>query len=79
VSSRSANPEGKPSRRPRLLTIREAGEVSGLGARFMLRLVQDRRIDSYKLGGKRLIDQADLDAYIERGRCEATREPDFRR
>ena len=48
----------------RLLTMRQAGESTGLGERFIRRLVQERRIASYKLGGKVRVGAADLDEYI---------------
>ena len=53
------------------MTLREAGERSGLGERFIRRLVQERRIPSYKIGGKRRIAEEDLDKYIEQCRTEA--------
>ena len=52
-------------KRGKLLSLREAGEVSGLGLRFITGLVQQRRIPSYKIGGKRRIAEADLEAFIE--------------
>ena len=55
-------------KRGKLLTLRQAGEQSGLGLRFITALVQQRRIQSYKIGGKRLVAEADLDAFIERHR-----------
>jgi excisionase family DNA binding protein len=53
-----------------LWTLREAGERSGLGERFIRRLVQERRIPSYKIGGKRRVAQEDLDSFIEECRTE---------
>jgi excisionase family DNA binding protein len=57
-------------KRGKLLSLREAGEQSGLGLRFMERLVEERRIASYKIGGKRRIAEADLEAFIEAHRSE---------
>lgn len=58
-------------KRGALLSLREAGEKSGLGERFMVRLVHERRIPSYKIGGKRRIAEEDLANYIEGHRVEA--------
>lgn len=55
----------------RLLTIREAGEESGLGARFIRRLVEEQDIASYKLRGKVMVSEADLMDYIESCRRDA--------
>ena len=52
-------------RRGRLLTIDAAGEVSGLGARFIRRLVQERDLASHKLRGRVMIAEADLADYVE--------------
>jgi excisionase family DNA binding protein len=60
-------------KRGKLLSLREAGEQSGLGLRYITRLVQERRIPSYKVGGKRRIAEADLEAFIEAHRREPLR------
>ena len=62
-------------KRGKLLTLRQAGEQSGLGLRFMRHLVYEGRIDSYKIGSRRFVSEADLDAFIERHR-EGMTKPD---
>jgi excisionase family DNA binding protein len=39
-------------------------------ARYLRRLVQERRIAHHRVGRKVLIDLADVDELAERGRCE---------
>lgn len=56
-----------------LLTLAEAGDISGLGLRYITRLVAEKRLTSYKIGGKRLVARADLTAFIEQYRQEAMR------
>jgi len=60
-------------KRGRLLTIMEAGETSGLGPRFIRRLVQERDIPFHKLRGKVMIAERDLEDFVESCRHEAIR------
>ncbi|WP_461006859.1 helix-turn-helix domain-containing protein [Streptomyces capparidis] len=52
-------------KRDRLLTVDEAAERLGTGARFVRRLIQERRIRYVKLGQPVRIPESALDAYIE--------------
>ena len=60
-----------------LLTVQEAGETSGLGTRFIRRLVQERDIAFHKCRGRVMISTKDLAEYIES--CRHAREDDGRR
>jgi len=58
--------------RRRLLTVKEVADRLGVGERFVRRLIFERRITYTKLGRFVRIAEADLDAFIEAGRVEAT-------
>jgi excisionase family DNA binding protein len=53
-----------------LLTVEEAAERLGTSARFVRRLVFERRIAYIKLGRHVRIAPGDLDAFIRAGRVE---------
>jgi excisionase family DNA binding protein len=55
----------------RLLTVEEAAERLGTSARFVRRLIAERRIAYTKLGRHVRIATRDLDAYVASGRIEA--------
>ena len=57
--------------KPALLTVEQAGEVSGLGTRFIRRLVQQRDIVFYKCGRRVMISVEDLATYLESCRRES--------
>ena len=54
-----------------LLTVEQAAERLGTSARFVRRLVFERRIAYMKLGRHVRIDPDDLDAFVSAGRVEA--------
>ena len=54
----------------RLLTVDEAAERLGMSARFICRLIAERRIASTKLGRHVRIAARDLDAFVASGRVE---------
>ncbi len=54
--------------RDQLLTIEEAGDYLGTGARFIRRLVAQRRISYVKLGKYVRLQRSTLDAFIKAGR-----------
>ena len=54
----------------RLLTVEEAAERLGTSARFIRRLIAERRIAYTKLGRHVRIATRDLDAYVASGRIE---------
>ncbi len=54
----------------RLLTVDEAAERLGTSARFIRRLIAERRIAYTKLGRHVRIATRDLDAYVASGRVE---------
>ena len=54
-----------------LVTLAQAVEARPwLTERFLRRLVAERRVPYFKVGGKLLFDLDDLDALAERGRVE---------
>jgi excisionase family DNA binding protein len=57
-------------RMERLLTVDEAAERLGTSARFIRRLIAERRIAYTKLGRHVRIAAGDLDAYVASGRVE---------
>lgn len=63
-----ATPDGAPVTPPsRLRQIKAAAQESGLSERFVRRLVEERRIPSYKVGRHRLVDLDDVDRYVVAG------------
>jgi excisionase family DNA binding protein len=54
----------------RLLTVEEAAERLGTSARFIRRLIAERRIAYAKLGRHVRIAARDLDAFVASGRVE---------
>ena len=54
-----------------LLTVEEVADRLGTSARFVRRLVFERRIPYTKLGRHVRIAASDLDAFIRAGRVEA--------
>jgi excisionase family DNA binding protein len=54
----------------RLLTVDEAAERLGMSARFIRRLIAERRIAYTKLGRHVRIAARDLDAFVASGRVE---------
>jgi excisionase family DNA binding protein len=54
----------------RLLTVEEAAERLGTSARFIRRLIAERRIAYTKLGRHVRIAARDLDAFVASGRVE---------
>ena len=54
-----------------LLSVEQAAERLGTSARFVRRLVFERRIAYIKLGRHVRITARDLDAFIEAGRVDA--------
>jgi excisionase family DNA binding protein len=57
----------------RLLTVEEAAGRLGTSARFVRRLVFERRIAFVKVGRHVRIAPADLDAYVASGRVDPLR------
>jgi excisionase family DNA binding protein len=55
----------------RLLTVEEAAERLGTSARFIRRLIAERRIAYTKLGRHVRIAGRDLDVYVASGRVES--------
>jgi excisionase family DNA binding protein len=55
----------------KLLTVEESAERLGTSARFVRRLIFERRIPYTKLGRHVRIAASDLDAFITAGRVEA--------
>ena len=55
-----------------VLTIPQAVEANPwLTERYVRRLIHERRIPFHKVGGRVLLDQADLDRLVSAGRVEA--------
>jgi excisionase family DNA binding protein len=60
-----------PTRARTFLDTREAAAYLGRNTRWIERASADRLIPFYKVGGKRLFDRHDLDAYLDACRVEA--------
>lgn len=56
-------------------TVRQhaEGQFSYLGARYLRRLIEERRVPFYKIGGKVLLSAADVAGYVAAGRIEPGR------
>jgi excisionase family DNA binding protein len=63
----------------RLLTVEQAAERLGTTARFVRRLVFERRVAYVKLGRHVRIAAGDLDAFIRAGRVEVGELPTLTR
>jgi excisionase family DNA binding protein len=63
--------EGRTPELDTLLSVEQAAERLGTSARFVRRLVFERRIAYVKLGRHVRISSRDLDAFIEAGRVDA--------
>jgi len=59
-----------PSHPCELFTVEEAADRISMSARYVRRLIADRRIVFYRLGRSIRIDPADLASLIESGRVE---------
>lgn len=55
-----------------LIDLKTASEISGLSIWTWYQLCSQRRVNSYKLGRRRLISLKDLEEFIQSGRQEAT-------
>lgn len=55
-----------------LLDMNEAAERLGTTQRHVRRLVFERRIPFYKVGGKVRLDAAELDRWLDQQRVEAS-------
>ncbi|MGC9961152.1 MAG: helix-turn-helix domain-containing protein [Acidimicrobiales bacterium] len=55
----------------RLLNIAQAAGYLGLSVRHLRRLVQERRLSHYKVGGRLVFEPRDLDALLSKSRREA--------
>ena len=62
--------QGESGQVERLLTVDEAAERLGTSARFIRRLIAERRIAYTKLGRHVRIAGRDLDAFVASGRVE---------
>lgn len=56
--------------RSEYLSVAEAAIYLGTGVRFIRRLVAERRVVFYKVGGHVRFKLADLEAYAQAGRME---------
>lgn len=55
----------------RLLSVPEAAAYLSIGKRTMEKLLRDGEVLKVRIGARTLIDQTDLDDYIERKKREA--------
>ena len=74
----SASPR-RPPKLDTLLSVEQAAERLGTSARFVRRLVFERRIAYVKLGRHVRITTRDLDGFIRASRVEAGQYPTLRR
>jgi excisionase family DNA binding protein len=52
------------------VSVKEAGDLTRLGERFIRRLIQERRIPFHRVGRKVRLRPEDLRAFIDAGRQE---------
>ena len=52
-------------------TVKDAAQKLKVSERLVARLIAERTIPSFKLGRRRLIRQAALEAYLQRAECVA--------
>jgi len=55
---------------PRLLTVDETAEAMNVSARFVRRLIAERRIAVHRLGRHVRISRDDIDAFVAAGRSD---------
>ncbi|MGD0985697.1 MAG: excisionase family DNA-binding protein [Acidimicrobiales bacterium] len=72
-SASMAPRENNPRKRRPPLRIPAAAEYLGTTDRHVRRLIAERRITSYRLGGRVLLSPDDLDELLARSRREAIR------
>ena len=60
---------------PVLLDVNEVARRLGTEARFVRRLIAERRIEYHKVGRHVRISKAALDEFIKAGRVEAVKRP----
>ena len=59
-----------PSQAGELLTVEQAADQIRMSARYVRRLISERRIGFYRLGRSVRIDPAELTAFVTAGRIE---------
>ena len=69
--TREISPSESASLRRPPLGIPESAEYLGTSVRHIRRLISERRVTSYKLGGRVLLNPNDLDELLVKGRREA--------
>jgi excisionase family DNA binding protein len=60
--------------RYQLLSVSDAAEQLGRKRWFVYQLLEKRLLPHYMIGGRRVVSQRDLDAYVERNRVAAVGE-----
>lgn len=67
-------PRNRPERRqPQRMGLAAAAEYVGISDRHLRRMVQERKIDHYRVGGRLVFDVRDLEELLARCRREAIR------
>ena len=61
------------SARDQLMTVEQAGEYLGTGARFIRRLITERRITYVKVGKYVRLERSALEALVDTGRVHSQR------
>jgi excisionase family DNA binding protein len=54
-----------------MFTVKKSAEILGISLSKMYEVVQKRRISHYRIEGKIMLDEADLQAYLKTCRIEA--------
>ena len=72
LTARNRAERRHPERRPPV-GVPEAAKYLGTSVRHLRRLIAERRVASYRLSGRVLLDLDDLDELLARGRREASR------
>jgi excisionase family DNA binding protein len=55
----------------RLLSRREAAAYLGISIRFLCDLLSQRSVACIRIGGRTMLDRADLDAFVEANKVKA--------
>jgi excisionase family DNA binding protein len=76
VTAQAEGPASKPV--PLVCSVDEAAELLGVGRTLVFRLIATGKIESLKIGSRRLIPRAAIDGYIERLSADQSAEPDQR-
>lgn len=58
------------TQRHRVMSVREVADELRVSSRTVERLIREGRLRSFRLGTRRLIDRADLEAFLDQAKRE---------